>query len=93
MYNSNLSLRGVVSDPAFVVAPIKVNFGKSNLIDLLLGPFPITISNVKSSNAGYNISSTLLLNLCISSINKTSNSDKFVSNPAKSPAFLLLVLM
>ena len=37
---------GVVSDPAFVVAPINVNFGKSNLIDLALGPFPIIISNV-----------------------------------------------
>ena len=68
-YNSNLcimpnlSRSGVVSEPAFVVAPINVNLGKSNRIDLLLGPFPITISNVKSSNAGYRISSTLLLNL------------------------------
>ena len=33
-----------VSAPAFVVAPIKVNFGKSNLIDFASGPFPIVIS-------------------------------------------------
>ena len=59
----NLSLKGVVSAPAFVVAPISVNFGKSSLIDLALGPFPIIISNEKSSKAGYKISSTCLLNL------------------------------
>lgn len=45
-YNSNLctipnlSLNGVVKEPAFVVAPINVNLGKSNLIDFALGPFP-----------------------------------------------------
>ena len=44
----NLSLKGVVSDPAFVVAPINVNFGKSNLIDLAVGPFPIMISKVQN---------------------------------------------
>ena len=48
----NLSLSGVVSAPALVVAPIKVNFGKSSLIDLALGPFPIIMSSVKSSSAG-----------------------------------------
>ena len=42
----NLSLNGVVNEPALVVAPINVNLGKSNLIDLALGPFPIIISNV-----------------------------------------------
>ena len=42
----NLSLNGVVKEPAFVVAPINVNFGKSSLIDLALGPFPIIISIV-----------------------------------------------
>ena len=42
----NLSLNGVVNDPAFVVAPINVNFGKSSLIDLALGPFPMIISSV-----------------------------------------------
>ena len=58
VYNSNLwiipnlSLNGVVNEPALVVAPINVNLGKSILIDFALGPFPITISNVKSSNAG-----------------------------------------
>ena len=48
----------MVSAPAFVVAPIKVNLGSSSLIDLALGPFPIIISSAKSSNAGYKISST-----------------------------------
>ena len=49
-YNSNLStipnlsLKGVVSEPALVVAPISVNLGKSILIDLALAPVPITIS-------------------------------------------------
>ena len=42
----NLSLNGVDSEPAFVVAPISVNLGRSSLIDLALGPFPIIISNV-----------------------------------------------
>ena len=42
----NLSLSGVVSEPALVVAPTKVNLGKSNLIDLALGPFPIIISRL-----------------------------------------------
>ena len=93
MYSSNLltipkrSLNGVASEPAFVVAPIRVNLGKSNLIDRALGPLPIMISNVKSSKAGYNISSTLLFNLWISSINKISNSARFVSSAAKSPGF------
>ena len=40
------SLKGVVSEPALVVAPIRVNFGRSNLIDLALGPFPIIMSKV-----------------------------------------------
>ena len=52
LYNSNLciipnlSLKGVVSEPTLVVAPIKVNFGKSILIDFASGPLPIIISNV-----------------------------------------------
>ena len=70
-----------------MVAPINVNFGKSNLIDLAAGPFPIIISIVKSSKAGYKISSTFLLNLWISSIKSTSFSAKFVSKDAKSPGF------
>ncbi len=41
----NLSLRGDVSNPIRVVAPISVNLGRSSLIDLALGPFPIIISN------------------------------------------------
>ena len=67
LYNSslstipNLSRNGVVKEPALVVAPINVNLGKSNLIDFAVGPFPIIISNEKSSRAGYNISSMFLL--------------------------------
>ena len=51
-YNSNLctipnlSLSGVVNEPALVVAPIRVNFGKFNLMDFAVGPFPIIISSV-----------------------------------------------
>ena len=69
------------------MAPINVNFGKSSLIDFASEPLPIVISRTKSSNAGYKISSTTLLNLCISSINKTSYSSKLVKIPAKSPGF------
>ena len=79
----------MVDEPAFVVAPIKVNLGRFNLIDFAVGPFPIMISKTKSSNAGYKISSTLLFNLCISSINRTSCYDKFVSRAAKSPGFVM----
>ena len=41
----NLSLSGVVNAPAFVVAPISVNLGKSSLIDFASGPLPIVMSN------------------------------------------------
>ena len=93
LYNSNLliipnlSLKGVDKLPTLVVAPTNVNFGKSKRIDLALEPFPIIISKVKSSNAGYNISSTFLFILWISSINKTSFSDNVVNMAAKSPGF------
>ena len=40
------SRSGVVKEPALVVAPIKVNFGKSKRMDLALGPYPIIISSV-----------------------------------------------
>ena len=40
----NLSLNGVVREPAFVVAPINVNGGKFILIDFAVGPFPIIMS-------------------------------------------------
>ena len=42
----NLSRNGVVNEPALVVAPIKVNLGKSILIDFALAPVPITMSKV-----------------------------------------------
>ena len=83
----NLSRSGEDKDPALVVAPTNVNLGRSSLIDFAAGPFPIIISKLKSSNAGYNISSTDLLSLCISSINNISPSCRFVSIAAKSPAF------
>ena len=42
----NRSLNGVVKEPALVVAPTKVNFGRSSIIDLALGPFPMIISKL-----------------------------------------------
>jgi len=45
------------------------------------------MSKLKSSSAGYKISSTDLLSLWISSINKISSSCKLVSIAARSPAF------
>ena len=83
----NLSLKGADKLPALVVAPTRVNFDKSNLIERAAGPFPIIISNAKSSIAEYRTSSTDLFNLCISSINNTSLSFKLVNIAAKSPAF------
>ena len=50
------------------------------------GPFPTIKSRAKSSIAGYKISSTLLLSLCISSMNKTSLSLRFVKIAARSAA-------
>ena len=85
----NLSLRGVVRDPAFVVAPINVNLGKFILIDFAVGPFPNIMSSLKSSIAGYRISSMFLFSLCISSINKTSFGLSAVSIAAKSPGFVI----
>jgi len=38
--------------PARVVAPIKVNFGKSSRIERADGPLPIMMSSAKSSIAG-----------------------------------------
>ena len=70
-----------------MVAPINVNFGSFSLIDLAVGPFPIIISNEKSSSAGYKISSTFLFILWISSINRTSFSCNDVKIDARSPGF------
>ena len=39
------SRSGDVNAPARVVAPIRVNAGKSNLIERAAGPSPIIISN------------------------------------------------
>ena len=81
------SLSGAVRAPAFVVAPISVNRGKSSRIDRADGPFPIIMSSAQSSIAGYRTSSTLRLSLCISSTNKMSFSDRLVRSAARSPCF------
>src|SRR5438132_138558 len=44
--------------PARVVAPTRVNAGKSSLTERAAGPSPIMMSIWKSSSAGYRISST-----------------------------------
>ena len=82
----NLSRRGVVSNPNLVVAPTNVNGSNSIRTVRADGPSPITRSSSKSSNAGYNISSTTGFNLCISSINNTSFFSRLVKIAARSPA-------
>ena len=81
----NLSLKGVVNNPALVVAPTKVKGGTSILIDLAPGPSPMIKSIWKSSMAEYKYSSITLDNLWISSINRTSFGWRFVRIAAKSP--------
>ena len=68
-----------------MVAPTKVNGFKLIWTVLAFGPDSIIISILKSSIAEYKYSSTIGLKRWISSINKTSLSSRFVSNPAKSP--------
>ena len=70
----NLSLRGADSIPALVVAPTRVNLGRSRRIDLAVGPLPIMMSIAKSSIAGYSTSSTWRDILWISSTNRISPS-------------------
>ena len=72
--------------PVLVVAPTRVKFGNSSLIDRAAGPLPKMMSSSKSSIAGYKTSSTALDKRCISSINNTSPGSSFVSIAAKSPA-------
>ena len=86
----NLSLNGVVNNPDRVVAPTKVNGGKSILIVLADGPSPIIKSNWKSSMAGYNISSMFGERRWISSINNTSLGCRLVNKAAKSPALFII---
>jgi hypothetical protein len=52
------SRNGLVSMPARVVAPTRVNGGRSSLIERAAGPSPIMMSSWKSSMAGYSTSST-----------------------------------
>ena len=92
VYSSNLqltpnrSLKGAERLPALVVAPIRVNFAISRRMDLADGPLPMIMSSAKSSIAEYSTSSTVRLSLCISSMNSTSFSLRFVSIAARSPA-------
>ncbi len=57
-FTPNRSRRGAESWPARVVAPTRVNFGRSRRMELALGPLPTMMSMAKSSMAGYRISST-----------------------------------
>ena len=66
----NLSLSGLASMDAFVVAPTRVNFGTFRRIVLADGPLPTTRSMAKSSIAEYRISSTGRRRRCISSMNR-----------------------
>lgn len=59
----NLPRSGIVRDPTFVVTTIKVNLGKSILIDFAVGHFTIIISEEKLSKTRCNISSTVLFNI------------------------------
>ena len=54
------SLSGLAMAPKRVVAPTKVNFGKSILMARADGPSPIMMSSLKSYIAEYKISSTFL---------------------------------
>src|SRR5213596_1746749 len=81
-------LRGEVSDPARVVAPIRVNRGRSSLIVRVDGPCPMMRSSWKSSIAGYSASSTGAGRRWISSMNRISPSCNVVRMAARSPAWL-----
>ncbi len=49
--------KGAVMSPARVVAPTRVNFGRSSLMERAAVPCPIMRSSWKSSIAGYKTSS------------------------------------
>ena len=75
------SLNGPDSSPAFVVAPIRVNFGKGTRRVFTVCAFPVVMSRKKSSIAGYRISSVTLFSRWISSINKISPFFNDISMP------------
>jgi hypothetical protein len=79
------SRNGLVSIPARVVAPTRVNGGRSSLIERAAGPSPIMMSSWKSSMAGYSTSSTIGDRRWISSMNSTSCGSRLVSSAARSP--------
>ncbi len=82
----NLPRSGAAKRPVRVVAPIKVNGLRLNLIVLAYGPLSITKSIWKLSIAGYKNSSTTFDRRCISSIKRISPASKLVRMPIKSPA-------
>ena len=51
-FTPNRSRKGAESCPALVVAPTRVNFGRSSRMELALGPLPTMMSMAKSSIAG-----------------------------------------
>src|SRR5512143_780779 len=80
------SRSGLVSMPARVVAPTRVNGGRSSLTERAAGPSPIMMSIWKSSSAGYSTSSTTGERRWISSMKRTSCGSRLVSSAARSPA-------
>src|SRR5919204_303886 len=79
------SRSGVVSRPVLVVAPTRVNGGRSSVSVRAAGPCPTTMSRRKSSSAGYRISSIARLSRWISSTNSTSCRSRPVRIAAMSP--------
>src|SRR5690554_8198824 len=80
----NLALKGEVSNPDRVVAPISVKGLKEICTERAFGPESNMISIRKSSIAEYRYSSTTGFKRWISSIKRTSPSSKFVRRPARS---------
>ena len=80
------SRSGAGSSPARVVAPVTVNGGRSNGIEVAPTPLPTTTSTRKSSMAMYSISSAGRGKRWISSMNRTSPSSSEDRMAARSPA-------
>jgi len=74
-----------VSRPVRVVAPTSVNGTTGSANVLAYGPSPVVTSILKSSIAGYRLSSTAGVSLWISSMKSTSDRFSLVSRPASAP--------
>jgi len=81
---------GAVSNPLRVVAPMSVKRGRFNRTLRAFGPWSMMMSSLKSSIAGYRYSSMVFCRRWISSMNSTSPASRFVSRPARSPAFSMV---